>query len=469
MRLPDQSLRRFVRVGSGASLTLADQLVSSASNFAVGVLVARAGGANALGAFGIAFLVWIAAVGVNRALVTDPMTVLADPDAEADERLAQMRRGMTATLSLGLGWAAVLAAAGSAGLVAGLNGTPLLALAPWMPCLLLQDYWRATAFRLHQAGRALANDVVFALAQGSATVALFVTHVDSVAAFVAAWGIGGTAGALLGLRIFGTSIAFRGGIAHLRALWSQSRWFMAEFGTAFTSDQGYLLLLPALLSTADFGIYRAGASLIGPVIVIFMAGSNTALPSCTRHLRGGGIAGLRRYTRGLNAVVIGLATIYCALVATLAGPLLVLIYGPAFAAGATITRLVALQYVIFALGLGSGVALKAAGNIRQVWLARLLGAIASVSGLIVLTLSIGLTGAAIAGLGAALVYSLGLLIGYHRLCTRQPATPTTRQASPRTALSSHPHGRAAPTLDEPLNRCEAPNVTGDTKHKVVRP
>src|SRR6476620_9115747 len=89
---------RVVRIGGGrgAALTVADQMISSASNFMLGVIIARAGGAEALGTFGVAFLVWLGVVGANRALVTETMTVTGS----TDPRGAQILEGLLATLVL---------------------------------------------------------------------------------------------------------------------------------------------------------------------------------------------------------------------------------------------------------------------------------------------------------------------------------------------------------------------------------
>ncbi|MGH3427704.1 MAG: hypothetical protein ACRDQZ_09085, partial [Mycobacteriales bacterium] len=87
-----------------------------------------------------------------------------------------------------------------------------------IPSLLVQDYCRLMAFRLRRPDRALISDVVFAVVQGTATLGLFVLHVGSVSAFLATWGIGATAGALVGLGQVHVRVTGRGGIAHLRAL-----------------------------------------------------------------------------------------------------------------------------------------------------------------------------------------------------------------------------------------------------------
>jgi O-antigen/teichoic acid export membrane protein len=414
--------RRFGN-GRGATLTLADQLVSSASNFALGVLIARAGGANALGAFGIAFVLWLAVVGVNRALVTEPMTVGGSTE-EAD---AQLVEGLLASLILGVVVAVVLALVAGVLLLLGVRAVAVVALVPWIPSLLAQDYCRLMAFRLQRPGQALISDVVFAAAQGVATVGLYVLDERSVPAFLAAWGIGASVGAVVGLVMLGTRMnRCRGGVVHLRQLWPRSRWFLAEFGTAFPASQGYLLLLPLLLGTAEFGLYRAGASLIGPVVVFFLAGGNVGLPECVRRLRRDGMVGLHAYAQRLTASVVALTVAYCGAVAVLASPVLRLTYGDEFTGAAVITRLVAIDYVIAAIGFGFGMAMKAAGQMRRLWAIRAASAAISVAAVTVLAKSFGLTGAGWATVVTSLAYTAGVTAGYRRMRRRPPADAAAR-------------------------------------------
>lgn len=427
--------QRRIRGGPGAVLALADQLVSSASNFMVGVLIARAGGADALGAFGVAFLIWLAVVGTNRALVTEPMTV----GGATDGGDAELRAGLLSSLVLGVGVAGLLAAAGGVLWLAGLDPVAMVALAPWIPSLLVHDYCRSTAFRLQRADRALISDVVFAVIQGSVTFALFALDVESVWAFLASWGIGATAGAIVGLVLARIRVTGRGGVAHLRALWPRSRWFLAEFGTSFPADQGYLLLLPVLLGMAEFGLYRAGASLIGPVVVIFLAAGNVGLPECVRRLRQGGMPGLAAYTPRLTAAVAVLTILYCGAVAILAEPLLRLTYGEEFTGATIITQLVAAQYVLLALGFGVGVAVKAAGQMRQLWAMRAASAAVSIVGVIVLANAFGFTGAGLASIVAGGAYTLGVAVAYRRMRTAAPRSSTpVAGLAPRGVHERHP-------------------------------
>jgi len=412
------------RIGGarGAGLTLADQVVSSASNFVLGVLVARAGGADALGTFGIAFLIWLTVLGANRALVTEPMTV----DGSTEREDAQLREGMLASVVLGVGAAGLLVTVATALQLAGIDAVALVALAPWIPSLLAHDYWRGMAYRLQRPDHALSSDAVFAAVQGCITFALFALEVASVPAYLAAWGVGATAGAATGLCLARVRMTCKGGgLAHLRALWPRSRWFLAEFGTMFPSDQGYLLLLPLLLGTVQFGAYRAGTSLIGPALVIFVAAGNIGLPECVRRLRYQGMSGLAAYTPRLTGVVLALTILYCGTVALLAEPLLRLTYGEGFTDGVVVTQLVAAQFAITAVGFGYGVALKAAGQMRQLWVVRAATALVAIGGVIVLPSAWGLVGAGLVGVLAGVTYTVGVMAGYRRFHRRASSIPSS--------------------------------------------
>lgn len=404
---------RVIRIGGGrgAALTLADQMVSSASNFMLGVIIARAGGAEALGTFGVAFLVWLGVVGANRALVTEPMTVTGS----TDPREAQIPEGLLATLILAVTVAVGLGVVGLGLQLAGFKATALVALAVWIPSLLAQDYCRSMAFRMQRPDHALISDATFAVVQVAVSGVLLAVGSHSTAAYVAAWGLGATAGTVAGIVANGTRVRLRGGLRHLRALWPRSRWFLAEFGTAFPADQGYLLLLPILLGIGQFGFYRSGAGLIGPVVVILIAGGNIGLPESVRKLREHGVDGLARYAKALTAVVLGITIFYCAFVAVLAEFLLRLVYGDQFTGAVTITRLIAVQYVLMAASFGYGQAVKAAGQMRLLWASRAVSAVLSIGVVILLADEFGLVGAGMASVTAGCAYSVGVGIAYAKM------------------------------------------------------
>lgn len=413
-RLALKTPHRRIGGGRGAALTLVDQFIFSASNFVLGVAIARAGGADALGAFTIAFLIWLTVLGANRALIIEPMTV-GDSTNGGDP---QLREGMLATLGLSTGIAIILAVVTSLLLIIDVHAVAVLTLAPWIPSLAMHIYWRAMAYRLQRADHALVSDLVVAVTQGSLIFTLVALDVESVSAFLAAWGIGATAGAFAGMRLARVRVTGRGGIAHLRTLWPRSRWFIAEFGTTFPSDQGYQLLLPIMLGTASLGEFRAGASLIGPAVVISLAAANVGLPACVRQLQLHGMSGLAAYTPRLTVGIVALTTIYCGLVAILADPILLLVYGQEFTGAAIVTQLVAAQFALTAIGLGCDIALKAAGQMKQLWAIRAATAVVTIICVSVLPILFGLVGAGLVGVLAAVVYTVGVTMAYRQLRRR---------------------------------------------------
>jgi O-antigen/teichoic acid export membrane protein len=432
-------------VGHGAALTVIDQLISSASNFTLGVLIARAGGAEGLGTFGVAFLIWLAVVGTNRALVTEPMTVIKPTEG----RQASLAEGLLASLVLGVVAAILLATADVVLALFEIEPVALLALAPCIPSLLAHDYNRATAFRLQRPERALFSDIGFALVQGVGSVALLVLDVTNTAAFIAVWGLGATVGALIGIGLNRIRPTTRGGVALLRDLWPRSRWFLAEFGTAFPADQGYLFLLPILLGTSQFGLYRAGAGLIGPIVVVFIAGGNIGLPESVRRLRRDGMRGLAAYAPLLTAVIVAVTVLYCGLVAIFASEVLRLTYGAEFAGAVTITRLIAAQYLLLALSFGFGQAAKAAGRMRQLWATRAVSAAISITSLVLLVHAFGLVGAGLASMTAGAAYSVGVIVAYRRIRDSHlsgiDSTPTEpRRPGTPAAIAGHVHDRRGP-------------------------
>ncbi len=242
----------FRRTGDGASsagagsrraaLTLADQCFSSLSNFAVAVAVARGAGASGLGGFSVAYSGWLILAALHRSLVTDPMAI------EGDVRNAEVSRsikaGFAAEVLLGLGGTVGFLLVGSALMLAhqGTFGVSMLALAPWLPFLLVQDYWRWIGFMTRRPGRALANDTVFNCVQAVAFAAVFVSGTHSDAALIGAWGLGGLAGAIFGLRQYRVAPSFRGGWSLLRNRWAMSKWIAGSSLTNWGSGQMYVFI-----------------------------------------------------------------------------------------------------------------------------------------------------------------------------------------------------------------------------------
>src|SRR6202035_2433950 len=110
---------------------------AGASNVLIAVLAARLLGVASFGLFGIVFLVYMMALGVNRALVNDPLLV---HPLEAEGRLGEV---IGTSCVLGIVVAVAVLAAGSGALLWDPRlGDALLVLGACMPLLVLQDLGR---------------------------------------------------------------------------------------------------------------------------------------------------------------------------------------------------------------------------------------------------------------------------------------------------------------------------------------
>jgi O-antigen/teichoic acid export membrane protein len=118
---------------------LADQGVSSITNFVLGLVVARSLGATAFGAFSLAWVTYGVVLNVSRGLATDPLTVRYSGPADARWHGAVVRAASTA-VAIGVAFGA---ASALGGLAMGRSvGPGFVALGITLPALMLQDCWR---------------------------------------------------------------------------------------------------------------------------------------------------------------------------------------------------------------------------------------------------------------------------------------------------------------------------------------
>ncbi|MDQ1398686.1 MAG: hypothetical protein QOK20_618 [Acidimicrobiaceae bacterium] len=392
-------------------LTFCDQGVSSASNFIVGLAVARLAGPAEFGAYMLTYTLWLVIVGCHRSIVTEPIIVNTagrdDPET--------LSHGVSAELLLGASVSAIALVGGLTALAFGARvATPMLAMAPWFAALLVQDYWRAMAFKQRRPGLALVNDSMFAAVQVLAAGTFWLIGWRSVGSMITAWGLGATAGALLGLIWFPASARPRAGRQLVKRLWPLSRWMLAEFVTGFTADQAYLVLVAGLLSGVAYGGFRAGFNLMGPVLVILLAGGNVGLPEAAARTKSDDPDDLPRYARRMSLLATAGIAAYGVVVAVAGGRLLRLLYGAQFGRYGLLATLAAVQYVIYALVFGQGIALKAAGRMRRLWRIRALIAVLSLTSVFALVRLLGTNGAGWGGVATAVYYTAGIWWLYHK-------------------------------------------------------
>jgi O-antigen/teichoic acid export membrane protein len=282
-KLPIAGLWRLARQGiRRLGWGVADQAMSSISNFAVNIYIARSLGAVQYGAFALAYVTYGFALNASRGLATDPLLVrFSGTDVPTWRQAVRRCTGTAATVGLVTG-SIVLAAAA---LLDGTARMAFLALGLTLPGLLLQDSWRFSFFALGRGSQAFLNDAVWAVALIPALVLLRMSGHADVFWFVFAWGAAATVGAAIGplqAKVVPSLSSAWEWVSRHRDLGPR---YLAE-GTANSASsalRNYAVGL--ILSLAALGYVQAANTLMGPFMVIFYGMGLVTLPEAARILR----------------------------------------------------------------------------------------------------------------------------------------------------------------------------------------
>ena len=273
-RLPGQAVRRI-------SWGLADQVVSSLTNFLVSIYIARELGAVPFGAFSLAFVTYSFALNASRGLATDPLMVrFSGTNISTWRRATRICAGTAVIVGLIAG-ACVLAVDV---VLQGTTRSAFFALGLTLPGLLLQDSWRYAFFALGRGGQAFLNDSIWAVTLLPTLLLLRVTGHATVFWFVFAWGVTATVGATVGPLQAGV-------VPRLSGVWawvSQHRdlglRYVAEGTASSVSAQLRTYGIGLILGLAAVGYVGASTTLMGPMTVLLLGMSLVTIPEAARVL-----------------------------------------------------------------------------------------------------------------------------------------------------------------------------------------
>jgi O-antigen/teichoic acid export membrane protein len=377
---------------------IADQGLSSLTNFLLAVLAGRIAGPGGLGQVSVGFFSYLAILGFQRALLTDPLiaTSTALPEQSRNEAARAAAR-----------WVVLLGAAGSAILcvigltVRGEVGSGMLNVAPWILPTLMQDFWRVLLFREQKAASAAINDGLWLATMVLASpLTLFVGGAASV---VAVWGLGATAGMVLGflqVRIqpmrTGSPVAW-----FMRDAWPLGRWLFAESAAYSVGSYGAVMLIALVLGSEELGGIRAVQTLFSPISLIAPAMALPGLPALVRALEASRSVAVRKAWR-LSAAMTALSLAYVGVVGALPG-LLTLVFGREFLPYAGLVWIIGLGAALTGAATGVSFLLKAERRGARLLWSRVVASIATVALIPWMGLQFGTAGAAWAlVLGSAL-------------------------------------------------------------------
>ena len=261
---------------------IADQIVSSLSNFAVGIYVVHTLGAVQFGAFSLAYVTYGFALNASRGLSTDPLMVrFSGTDLPTWRRAAVKSTGTALVVGLAAGTLVL----GAAPLLGGTAGASFRALGLTLPGLMLQDSWRYSFFALGRGAQAFLNDTVWTATLLPALVLTRASGHADVFWFTLAWGATGAAAAAIGplqARILPNPAGVWEWISRHRDLGIP---YLLEgtCNSAVNQVRGYGVAL--ILGLAAVGYVQASVMLMGPMTILFLGMGLVTIPEAARVLR----------------------------------------------------------------------------------------------------------------------------------------------------------------------------------------
>ena len=382
-----------------------DQGVSSLTNFAVTIEVARTLDAAQFGAFSVAYVSYSFALNASRGLATDPLMVrFSNSEVPVWRRAVANCTGTSLVVGVVAGLLALVAAA----VLDGTTRSTFLALGLTMPALMLQDSWRYAFFALGRGVHSFLNDLIWGLSLVPALLLLKLTGRETAFWFVFAWGAAAGVGAVAGL-LQARVIPRLGGTREWLSKHRDLGWrYLAEGTCSSATLQLRTYGVSLILGLAAVGYVQAASTLMGPFTVLFFGLSLVMIPEAARVLD--------RSPRRLPlfcvlvTVTLGAAALLWGLFLLVALPrgLGIWLLGPIWHP----TYPLVLPYTIclleMAISIGAGAGLRALGAARQSLRAMVIGSILvvlfSVAGAQLGGASGTLVGAAIGGAFGSLMW-----------------------------------------------------------------
>jgi O-antigen/teichoic acid export membrane protein len=261
---------------------VADQVVSSLTNFAISIYVVHTLGAAQFGAFSLAYVTYGFALGASRGLATDPLMVrFSGVDVPTWQRAVARSTGAATITGLIIGACVLVTAA----VMSGVARASFFALGLTLPALLLQDSWRYSFFALGRGSQAFLNDTIWAVSLVPALFLLKKTGHADVFWFVLAWGLTAAVAAAVGpwqARVMPRLSGAWEWVSRQRDLGPR---YVLEGITSSVALQLRSWGVVLVLGLAALGAVQASATLFGPITILFIGISLVAIPEGARVLR----------------------------------------------------------------------------------------------------------------------------------------------------------------------------------------
>lgn len=398
---------------------LADQALSSGTNFALALFVARSVSPTQFGTFALVLSVYFLVAGIGQGVASGPLAVRYS--AAVPARFNEAAGGATgAALLLGLvaGTLCVLVAGATAPSIR----LALLALGASLPGLLLQDTWRFVFVAAGRPSQATLNDAVWTIAQVAGFTALLAVNRLTTENLIAAWGFAAAVAAVAGCLQAHQLPRISKSIAWVREEGSLAFRYAIESIVVRGSAQVAAVVVAGLVGINALGALRGAQVVFSPLNFVYLGGLFVAIPEAVRILHRTPER-LDRLANVVSSVAVACAAIWTVIalaVTSVAGRQLL---GETWASASLLLLPVALQTLGTASSIGPQVALRGLGAATTSLFCQVVSAFAVVGGATAGAETSGVRGAAI---GIALGTCVGAAVWWF-------AFKRERARSPRTA------------------------------------
>jgi O-antigen/teichoic acid export membrane protein len=419
-------MRSIVATGRRLGWGVADQAMSSLTNFALSVAVARLVSAADFGAFAVAFTTYLVALNVCRHLAVQPLAIrYAHVDIDAWRIATRKALGLSLALSITMGIGLVVVGI----VLGGPLGTAFAALGITLPGLLTQDGWRFAFFAHGRGDQAFRNDLIWTVILFAGLVVLTTIGQAGMFQIILLWGLAGTVATAAGA----VQAHVLPDVRAARAWWQEHRdigpGFLGSELAQMASGQLTVYVVGALGGLVAAGSLRAAQMLLGPVNIATMGVYLVTIPQAARLYREDA---QRTFRLCVSISALLVAATVAVLIAIFLAPDLIgpALLGDSWTGASAVLLAVGVTHAARTAAFGARLGLAAAEATGTLFRWTVIGATLSLIAGVVGVLAAGVVGAA---WGLALA-EIALFVPWWRQLRRRVADPHNAEPGRATAI-----------------------------------
>lgn len=306
-------------IGKALSISAINQVVSSGTNFALGIYLVRVLTPTDFGLYGIGFAISLLYAGVGNALFLTQMVVHV-PDKAQEDRLPYAARMLVA---LALFCALTVPVVGLLMVLGGAWSQLLheyvdlgMAVTAASIAYLLKDFFVRHAYTARKEIWALVVNVIVAFALVALLMVQhqFPTGIDSTGALWI-YAASNMAGAIIGMilvRLPILAVRMQELIDDVREAWVGGSWALGGVAIIWAQTQAYMYVTAFFIGPAGVGYANAARLLITPALFLMPALTQIAMPRLAE-LRTKNTEKMLRISRMFTAGIVSFAVVYSAI------------------------------------------------------------------------------------------------------------------------------------------------------------